>query len=163
MRNSSNVVLAVYPNTRGFGYAFFETATEPQDCGMVSIMPICNGKSLNRIKKFISHYEPTLVVLQDVTAVTTRRAQRVKSLVDSIIQYCKEVNLPTVEYSKEQIKFVFEQFNANTKHDIAKLITGWLPQFKNKLPKLRKPWMCEDYHMGMFDAIALALTHFYLT
>ena len=67
------------------------------------------------------------------------------------------------EYSHEQIQFVFEQFKARTKHEIASIITEWLPQFKSKMPPIRKPWMCEDYHMGMFDALALAITHFYLS
>ncbi len=163
MRNSHTVVLSIYPNARGFGYAFIENPAEPKDCGVVPILPICNNRCLARIKKFIAHYEPTLVVLQDFVVDHSRKSKRVKDLVSSIVQFCHDQRLPVREYSQEQIRFVFEQFKALTKREIAECITTWLPQFKDKLPKIRKPWMCEDYHMGMFDAMALAITHFYLT
>ena len=163
MKNSDKVVLAIYPNSRGFGYAFLEHATEPRDCGIVTIQPICNHRCLNRIKKFVTHYEPTLVLLQDFQSVNSRKSRRVKDLVNEIITFCQNQSLRVCEYSQEQIQFVFEQFKARTKHEIAKTIVDWLPQFKTKMPPIRKPWMCEDYHMGMFDAIALAITHFYLT
>jgi len=32
-----------------------------------------------------------------------------------------------------------------------------------RLPRLRKPWMSEDYRMSIFDAVALALTIFQKT
>jgi len=162
MRNSNSVVLAIYPNARGFGYAFLENPQEPKDCGVVSILPICNNRCLMRIKKFIAHYEPTLIVLQDFAIEHSRKSRRVKELISSIVQFCHDQRLPVREYSQEQIAFVFEQFKAWTKYEIAKLISEWLPQFKGKMPRIRKPWMCEDYHMGMFDAMALAITHFYL-
>ena len=163
MKNNSKVILAIYPNARGFGYAFFETPIDVRDCGVVSILPICNKRCLGRVQKFITHYEPVLVVLQDLSTSHSRKSQRVKKLVASIIQCCQDKGLPVKTYSQEQIRFVFEQFKVYTKYEIAKRITEWLPQFKKKMPRFRKPWMCEDYHMGMFDAMALALTHFYMT
>src|ERR1700754_3217390 len=100
MRNS-NVVLAIYPNARGFGYAFLEKLTEPRDCGVVSILPICNKRCLTRIKKFIAHYEPTLIVLQDFVIDHSRKSKRVKELVSSIIQFCHDQRVPVREYSQE--------------------------------------------------------------
>lgn len=163
MKNNNRVILAIYPNARGFGYAFFENPAEVRDCGVVSILPICNKRCLARVQKFISHYEPTLVVLQDLNVTHSRKSLRVKKLIASITQYCQDKGLPVKAYSQEQIRFVFDQFKVYTKYEIAKRITEWLPQLQKKMPRFRKPWMCEDYHMGMFDAIALALTHFYIT
>lgn len=163
MKNNHRVVLAIYPSARGFGYAFLENPTEPRDCGVVTVSPICNNRCLERIQKFIAHYEPTLIVLQDLKVAHTRKSMRVKNLITAIIKFCQDKGLPVKEYTQEQIRFVFEQFKAHTKYQIATLIVEWLPQFRQKMPKIRKPWMCEDYHMGMFDAIALAITHFYLT
>ena len=163
MKNNSSVVLAIYPNARGFGYALLESPSEARDCGVVSILPICNKRSLRRIQQFITHYEPTLVILQDFNDGYSRKSLRVKKLVAGVRQFCFDNQLAVKEYSQEQIRFVFEQFKAYTKRDIAKRITEWLPQFQKKMPKIRKPWMCEDYHMGMFDAVALGLTHYYMT
>lgn len=36
------------------------------------------------------------------------------------------------------------------------------PQLKSKLPDKRKPWEPENYYQGIFDALALVLTHQYL-
>jgi hypothetical protein len=58
---------------------------------------------------------------------------------------------------------VFEQFGAKSKYEIANKIVTWFPQLVSRAPKIRKPWMDEDYNMGIFDALALAITHKYLT
>jgi hypothetical protein len=58
---------------------------------------------------------------------------------------------------------VFEQFGAKSKYEIANKIIAWFPQLASRAPKIRKAWMDEDYNMGIFDALALAITHKYLT
>ncbi len=40
-------------------------------------------------------------------------------------------------------------------------IAGRLPALAPRLPPFRKPWMCEDYRMSIFDAASFALTFFY--
>jgi hypothetical protein len=162
MKTNNNLVLAIYPNFRGFGYAFLESATEPKDCGIVTIRPISNQTCLTRIKQFVDYYQPTLIILQDFDGKHSWKSKRVKRLVDSIIAFCHTNTISVKRYSREQIRFVFSEFKAKSKYEIAKKIVEWLPQFKNKMPEVRKPWMCEDYNMGVFDAMALALTHFYM-
>lgn len=162
MKSNNETVLAIYPNFRGFGYAFLESPTEPRDCGIVTIRPICNRKCLERIKKFIDYYRPTLIVLQDFSGKYSNKSTRVKTLIDNLISFCHTNQISVKQYSREQIRFVFSQFQVKSKYAIAKKIVEWLPQFKNKMPEVRKPWMCDDYNMGIFDAVSLALTHFYL-
>jgi hypothetical protein len=65
-------------------------------------------------------------------------------------------------YSRIEIKEVFSNFNAQTKFEIAYVIARWLPQSNNKLPHYRKAWMAESYWQGMFDAMSLVLTKYYL-
>jgi len=162
MNTNNKIVLALYPNFRGFGYAFLEKPTEPRDCGIVTIRPINNKKCLLRIKQFIEYYHPTLIVLQDFKGKHSWKSNRVKKLIDSILGFCQTNNIKVKRYSREQIRFVFSEFQAKSKYEIAKKIVEWLPQFKNKMPEVHKPWMCEDYNMGVFDAVALAITYFYL-
>jgi hypothetical protein len=35
----------------------------------------------------------------------------------------------------------------------------WFEDLQPLSPKLRKAWESEDYNMGIFDAMALAVTH----
>jgi len=162
MKKDHNLVLALYPNTRGLGYACVESPKDIIDYGIVTVRPICNGRILKRAKKFIEYYEPTLILIQDYESKYSRHGKRVSGLIDTIVAYAKEKRVPIKQYSREQIRNVLEQFGAKTKYEIATKIIKWLPELKHRTPKVRKLWMSEDYNMGIFDALSLAITHFYL-
>ena len=45
-----------------------------------------------------------------------------------------------------------------TKHALAVLLAARFPkELQTRLPPKRRPWMSEDYRMGIFDAVALAV------
>lgn len=163
MNTKETIVLALYPNALGFGYAIIKSPRDPLECGVVKVSPISNRKCMDRIKKFIDYYEPILIIVQDLQGKSSSKSRRVKSLLDRITSYAVIQRLRVARYSREQIRFVFAEFDAQSKYAIAKTICKWLPQFEHQMPEFRKPWMAEDYHMGMFDALSLALTHFYMT
>ena len=48
------------------------------------------------------------------------------------------------------------------KQDASQKISEIYPELKTKLPNKRKPWEPENYYQGIFDALALVLTHQYL-
>ena len=75
---------------------------------------------------------------------------------------CQERNFPIIMYSRKSIRSVFKQFNAHTKHEIAKTNTRRFPQYKWQLPRKRKLCRSECIKQGMFDATALVLTYYYL-
>jgi len=163
MNTHETIVLALYPNSIGFGYAIVKSPRDPLECGVVKISPISNRKSMERIKKFIDYYEPMVIIVQDLNGKNSFKVKRVKSLIHSITRYATDHHLHVARYSREQIRFVFSEFNAKSKFAIARTICKWLSQFEYRMPRFRKPWMAEDYNMGMFDALSLALTHFYMT
>lgn len=163
MNAKETIVLALYPNALGFGYAVVKNPREALECGVVKVNPICNHKCLERIKKFIDYYEPVLVIVQDLKGKNSFKVKRVTCLINRITSHAREKNLSVVRYSREQIRFVFSEFGATSKYAIAQTLCKWLPEFIHRMPQLRKPWMAEDYNMGMFDALSLALTHFYMT
>ena len=49
-------------------------------------------------------------------------------------------------------------FQFCTKHEIS-----WYPELKKRMPKQRKAWQTEPYTMSYFDALALFVTHKYLS
>jgi hypothetical protein len=67
-----------------------------------------------------------------------------------------------IHYKREHIREAFSQFEATTKHEIATKIGEWLPEYANRVPKVRDICGSESHAMGEFDAISLAYTHFYL-
>jgi hypothetical protein len=162
MTSSLKVVIAIYPDALGFGFAIIENPQNPIDCGVVKVRPISNRRCLVRMKKMLYYYQPTLVILQSLKGKYSYKGKRVSRLLNSLTSYCIANRLTVKKYSREQIRFAFAQFNAKSRYAIAKTIVKWLPQYAYRMPKFRKPWMAEDYNMGMFDALSLAITHFYI-
>lgn len=157
MRNET--MIAVYPNTLGFGYVVLNEKGEILDFGMVSIRPVGNDKCLKRINEIITYFQPQILIVEDHTR--SNKSKRVRKLIKEISDYW-EFSLSIFKYTKEQILNTFEVFKARNKFEISRKISEAYPQLKSKLPEKRKTWEPEDYYQGIFDAMALVLTHHYL-
>lgn len=158
-----NTVIAVYPNAIGFGYAIVQNEVlKPVDCGVVSISPTSNVACVERIGTLMEQHGITLVVVQNLTGKHSFKSNRVAELIEGIQLLAVTRGVRVFRYSREQIKFVFEQFKAKSKHQIATAIVEAMPQYKFRLPPKRKSWKPEHYNMGMFDALSLILTHFWI-
>lgn len=161
-----SVVLALYPNFRGFGFAVLRISNNENTCklidrGIISVRPVNNEKVLKRIHKYTDYFKPKVVILRDFD-LPPKRGRRISELIESIIHLVKEKQLPVYRYTREQIRFAFEQYGAKTKYEIAQKIIEGFPQLAKRAPKVTKWYDEEDYNMGIFDALALALTHQYL-
>lgn len=156
------LALAIDPTSRGFGYALFEGPQIPLDWGTTEIRFLQNQNSLERVKKLIDFYHPEVIILEDCSDGSTRRCERVKDLLDQIKLFAKQEKIQVVKYSSDQVKEVFSFFDIHTKDEIAQKICEWLPELTPRVPPTRKPWMSEDRRMGIFDAVALILTYYYL-
>ena len=161
-RSTLPVILAIFPNARGFGYSCMEGPQSILDSGIITVRPICNSTSLKKMQRIISYFEPTLIVVDNPDCPIARRSDRVKALINSLITYAQNRNLKVAMYSREQIRYVFSEFQAKTKHEVAQTLVRWFPELKEKAPQERKLWDNESYHMGLFDSLSLAVTHFYL-
>ncbi len=159
---TSNVYLSFYPNTRGFGYACTEGPSEVIDCGVATVRPVGNEKLIERAKRFIEYYEPTLILVQNGESKYSRQGERVLSLIREITAFAAQQRIVIKQYTREQIRFAFEQFGAKTKYEVAQKIISWLPEMKYREPKARKIYTSEDYNMGVFDALSLVFTHIYM-
>lgn len=156
-----NVVLAIYPNARGFGYVCLEDQGNLIDYGRIRTHPLSNAKLLSRIKKLVAFMEPHLIILRDCREhMATKRSQR---LVEDIEKEFTSSGYGMRKYSREQIKFVFAELNASTKREIAKKLAEHFGELKDRIPRPKKLWIEEDPNQAIFDALSLAMTHFYLT
>jgi hypothetical protein len=130
---------------------------------VVRVRPLANDKILTRIKKYVEYFRPTVVVVRNCTEPTSPRVERIQSLIRDIETYAKGEGIPVFGYTRQQIRDVFELFESTTKQEISERITHWFPELAPRMPKTRIKWKDEEYTMCIFDAMALAVTHRYLT
>lgn len=161
MNKNSNVILSLYPNAKGLGYVCADMPHKLIDYGMITIRPFGSRRVLDRIEKFLDFFQPKLLVVRNCKSESDSR-RKARKVTEKIVALAKEKKLPVYEYTREQIRFVFEQFSATSKYEIAMKIIEWFPELKDRSPKIRKVWMDEDYNMGIFDAFSLINTHQYL-
>jgi hypothetical protein len=158
--NTQKITLVLYPNTFGVGFVICEGPKEILDFGIKKVRPISHYKYMKKVKWFLDYCQPDIVLLLDYKA--RKISKRQKAIIDAIVQLARAKNLNVKTYSRSQIKQVFAAFKAKTKYEIAMVILKWYPILKDKTPHKRLPWMAEHYQMGVFDAFALMLTHYYL-
>ena len=154
-----NLVLAIYPSTRGFAFVAFEGPFSPVDWSAREIRGRHkNQRCLISITVLLERFRPDVLVLQDMSSTGTRRAHRLRELNADIRELAEERGIPVFAYSREQVREAFAPFGLTTKHFIAETIAKHIPAFDRYLPPPRKPWMSEDSRMAVFDAVALAPT-----
>jgi Holliday junction resolvasome RuvABC endonuclease subunit len=157
-----SLILALYPNARGIDYACVELPKTVLDHGLIKPLPFCTKRLMQRVERFITYFQPTIVVLRGLE-LGKLKENNARKLIEAIIELGKERGLPVYSYTRKQIKDCFETHEAQTKHEIAQKIISWLPSLSSYAPKVRKLWLPEDHKMGIFDAVALAITHAHFT
>lgn len=158
-----NLILALYPNPQGFGYAVMENALTVKDYQVVTVRPISNSKILKRVSEYLEYFKPELVVLEDYQGKQSRKSKRVEKLIDQIVKEAKLKGIQVASYAREQIRYTFRQFDAKDKHEISEAIARNIPTLKGYLRPKRLFYKSEPYTMGIFDAVSLGVTHYYMT
>jgi hypothetical protein len=155
------LVLAIYLCSRGFAFVLFEGSLSPYDWGVQEVRgPQKHAHCLHHIEKIFVTYEPDVLVTQDMTSGGTRRADRIQRLNLSIGEAAETRGIPTYAYSHRHVRQCFASQPLMTKQAIAEAIAKHIPAFEPYLPPPRKLWFGEHSRMPIFDAAALALTHF---
>ena len=157
-RSSAELVLAVFPSTRGFGYAVFEGPKSLVDWGVKGVHSTQkNSESLKRIRELLTFYRPDVLVLEDYEGLGSRRAKRVEALIKSMAAHATREGMSTASFSRAEVR---ASFGLTAKRQIAEAIARDFPELEPRLPPVRKIWMSEDRRMNIFDAAALAMTFF---
>lgn len=156
-----NLVLAVYPFSRGFAFVFFEGPQSPFDWGVKEIKEKHrNTRTLDAIKKLIDRYRPEVLVIEDTTDGGWRRTSRIRKLYRMLSHVAIAEFVDLSRYRKSEVIACFAAAGARTKHEIARAIALQIPAFAHRMPRYRKQWMSEDPRQSLFDAAALALTYY---
>jgi hypothetical protein len=156
---SPELVLSVFPSTRGFGYAVLEGPRSLVDWGVKSALcPHKNAEVLRKVRELFHFYHPNVVVLEDCEGYGSRRAKRIRTLINLVHAHAVEEGTSTACFSRPEVRACFR---LETKRQIAEAIAREFPELEPRLPPVRKIWMSEDRRMGIFDAISLAVTFFH--
>jgi hypothetical protein len=154
------VTLAIAPSVRGFGYIVFETPEVAMDWGVKDVRKNKLRDSLLKARVLMHMLQPSVLILEDAHHEASRRSKRVTVLIDKLAALAKERGIAVVRYSREDVLACFARKGARTKDDIAAAVTKLVPELAVRLPRRRRIWESEHYSMGIFEAAALALTHF---
>ncbi len=158
MKKQTPLILSLYPNVNGLGYALIKAPQKLIEVGRYKQnLPI--QSILTRIEKFIEFHQPTVIVVRDPYILHKRTKDRIEKLTNSLIGLAKRKKISVYSYTRAQIQDTFELFDASTKYDISQRIIHWFKELAIYAPKVRRIWDREDYNMQMFDAMALAITH----
>ena len=159
--NLQNLVLSIYPFSRGFAFVLFEGPESPFDWGIKEIKEKHkNTKTLEEIKKIIDRYRPEVLVIEETIGKDSRRTSRIRKLYRMLVHFAEAEYVDLYRCSKIEVKACFASVGASTKYEIAQAIAIRMPAFVHRMPRFRKPWMSEDPRQSLFDAAALGLTYF---
>lgn len=157
------LVFAVHPYSRGFGWVLFEAPLAPADWGIVEAKKDRHARCLLRIEQILERYEPAILILEQFDRRPARRSARVKSLCAAIVHLAATRGVETAVYSRAVVRTCFSSVGASTRNDIAQIVALHVHAFRRHLPPPRKAWQGEDCRQCLFDAAALAMTHFAVT
>lgn len=150
-------ILTIALTARGFGYCVMENEMI-LECGHKEVRGNKNLQSFAKIEKLWNQFLPSLLVLQDVNAVDSRRALRIKALHRQIIELAAKQKFKVSLFSGKQLRIALLDDVKGTKYEMAEMLAKKFPvELANKLPPKRRPWENEDGRMDMFDAVGLAV------
>src|SRR6266550_9395100 len=157
--NEKNLrIIAITPSTRGFGFAVLESETLV-DWGVKTVKESKNRQSLVKVEEMMAHYRPGGIVLEDHSAKGSRRSPRIRALGERIIAIATRQKVTVTQFSREQVRRAFVPDGRGTKDAVAEILAKrFKEELGSRLPEKSRPWMSEAYQMGIFDAVALALT-----
>ena len=160
-RAYDELVLSIFPTSRGIAYTLFEAPLSPIDWGLKRIRDKDkNAGSLEAVERLCRALQPETLVIEDSATTTSRRSHRIKRLYTLIATLAETENLTLVRYSRATVRTTFSEAGAITRYQIAQAIASYIPAFAHRMPRVRKLWQAEDHRLALFDAAALALTHF---
>lgn len=151
----------MYLTYRGFAYTLFESPLSPVDWGIKGIQRSQrNARCLKAVTALLERFQPDTLVIEDCWDCDSKRSGRVRRLYRALESLARMESFSVYRYSRAHIRTMFNGLGARTKYEIAHAIARLIPAFSHRLPPVRKAWMPEDRRMALFDAAALALTHF---
>lgn len=157
--SNSARVLAIDPSTQGFGFVVLEGRDQLIDWGTREALGARkNEQSVRRTQQLIEKYRPEVIVLEDTTAVTSRRHTRIVFLIRRLQKLAQAYKIRVRFVSKRAVYDYFTMGDRINQRKLAEAIACLLPELASCLPQQRKPWMSEDPRVRVFGAAGMGLS-----
>jgi Holliday junction resolvasome RuvABC endonuclease subunit len=130
---------------------------------MISVSPIDNTVIFQKIKHLVRKLKPERIVIEDYTGKNSNKSKRVIELLKRIKSFAKRKGIVLSAYSREQIKLVFRNWFAETRYEIAEVISKNVEAFSNLMFDKPKYPKTEHFRSAQFDAASLGITHYYFS
>lgn len=153
-------VLAVHPTARGMGWVIATSPLTLIDWGVIQAKQDKNATCLRRITQLIDTFSPAVIVLRHAAGSSKKRVKRIQRLITAVMQLARTRNTEIQLVTAKQVSDHFERFGARTREEIAQFLASNIDALASRLPPKRKLWMSEDARLGLFDAVALAVSFF---
>ena len=153
-------ILAIDPGTRAMGVALL------QDYKLIyhGVLTIKRGKSPHEtlaegrktILRLIADYKPDVMAVEKTFFANNRNSAILNVFADEIKAIGKRKGLEVYGFAPSTVKKFITGNGRATKLEVAKVVIAQYPELKVYLNQDRK-WK-EEYHLNMFDAVALGIT-----
>lgn len=156
-------MLAVYPSTCGYAYVLFEKHATPVDWGTREVPNGIAGRNANtlvEVTALLDRFHPDVLVIEDATAVGSRRSSRIRRLGQSLLHVAQTRSVDVEQIPRRTLIDTFANVGAQTKYEIGQAIATQFPEFGYRLPQKRRPWESEQAAMSLFSAAALGVAFY---
>ena len=147
-------ILGLASTTRGFGFAVTEGPRRLVASGLHRV-PVKTSKAVKAIDGVLRRAKPLFVAFDREAALKKRRRGRL--FADAVTKACDAHGVMILDIANSQIRALTERPRP-TKLHIAEVVVRFFPELARSLPARRKPWQSEDDRIGLFMALAAAVT-----
>jgi len=159
----SELVLAVFPTSRGFGWALFEGTMAPVNWGIASVKRNKSAWCMTRFGKLIDLYRPKALLIEVNDSPEAGPGNRVAVLAQDMRGFAANRDIDVHVYSREEIASTLLSDEHASRDDVAEVVAELLPILRDRLPSPRRPWQNVDGRRCLFDAAALGIAHYRIT
>lgn len=152
------LVLGFHAFTHGFGWILLESSSAPLDWGVVEKDTDRNAQCLLALKRILARCTPDVLAIESFEGAGTARATRIVELCRNVVSLVGTQGIEVEAYTRAEIRSAFP--GASGRQEIAMAVAERLPAIELRLPKKRALWESEKPNMALFNAAAVALTHY---
>lgn len=160
-REDEQRVLAIDPMRRGFGYAVLEGPTRLIDWGTKGSRRWSDARTLQKVAGLVRYLQPDAVIVENTADSGSRRRERSRRMIVAVQAFADSNGLTRIAVTRKDVLNLFAGGKPINKRAIATAIATHFPELTPRIPPVRKAWMSEDLRTSIFDAVALALVHFF--
>lgn len=146
-------VLGLASTIRGFAYSLTEGPGCLIDVGNRETP--AKGPRLDRsIDLVLQDSRPLFVAVEHMSGL---KQERFRQFSDAVIGCCESHEIKVITVRREDL-LKAANLRDGTKWDVAEAMVRRFPEIAHKLPERRKQWKSEDDRLGIFTALASALS-----